>query len=445
MVHTEPPLDFYSYQCISTKSSLSKIQLALIASGSQPCTATQLDQLDDYALLAIFDQMEFTDLLNVANQSARFRQLIIDHFMRSKYRLHEKVIKIAVPRDYTMDGNKLIFRDPHQILPFLRNFGHLITSVQFNAYGYDRTAAAQIVRYIERYASESLRTIKQFRGGRHFFGSQTSTFDHVTAVDIESKGPLVDYHLHRIYPRMESLKILLEQSAEASVHAHNSAHLKRLEFHEIRNFANDSFLQSLLRANPQLRSLRLQKAVHPETMRVVRDHLPHLNWLNLVQRKDDFFGAQQPVHLASVHHFVFDVIHSSFDHGNRQFPLTFGRLETLRINSLHLHPQLVDLLAQSGGIKSLSLPMLGSPQLLLPLLRQMERLEDVHLMWSSSVEADEFEELLNAPGQLRTATISVWSGEWHRDLLRKIPNQWQVVKLSGDHALLDVTLVRRNA
>lgn len=414
-------------------------------SGSLPCAATQLDQLDDYALLAIFDQMGFTDLLNVANQSARFRQLIIDHFMRSKYRLHEKVIKIAVPRDYSVDGNTLIFREPHIILPFLRNFGHLITSVQFDECGFNRTAAAQIVGYIERYAAKSLRAIKQFRGGTHFFASQTSTFDQVTGVDIECVGPLVDYHLHRIYPRMESLKMLLEQSTGTGVQAYNSAHLKRLEFHEFRNFANDSFLQSLLRTNPQLRSLSLQKAVHIETMRVVRDHLPHLDALNLVQRKDDLFGAQQRIHLASVRHFVFDVIHSSFDHGNRQFPLTFDRLETLRINSMHLHPQLADLLGQNGAIESLSLPMLTSHQLLVPVLRQMERLQHIHLMWSSSVDADELERLLNAAEQLRTATFSVWSGEWHRDLLRKIPNHWQVVKSSGEHVLIDVMLARRHA
>lgn len=405
--------------------------------------ATHLDQLDNYTLLAIFDQMDLTDLMNVANISIRFRQLIIDHFMLSKHRIHEKVIKIAIPRDYTQDGTKLIFRHPETILPFLRNFGHLISKIEFAGSGFIETAANQIVKYIEQYSSESLHTIKQYRGGRYFFSSQTKPFSHVKVVDIECRGPLVDYQLHRIYPKMESLKLLLEHSTESNVCAQNSEHLIHLVFQEMRDFANDAFLQSLIRANPQLRTLRLQKAVQPETMRVIQDHLPVLESLNLVQLKNDFFQSPHNFHLSSVHHFVFDVIHPEFDQNNEQFPITFNQLKTLRINSLKLHPQLIDLLRRNSRIKSLSMPMLSTPQLLLPILREMDELEEIHLWWSTLLTDEDLALLLNAAVQLKTATISAWSGESHRNLMSKIPEQWQHVKSSGDYSLIDVTLERK--
>lgn len=86
-------------------------------SHSQPASLSsqhRLDQLDDWSLLGIFDFLDYDEIINLAQASERFHQVILQRYMIPVFHIDEKLIHIG--------GfvNSLGMLEPSTIFPFLR-------------------------------------------------------------------------------------------------------------------------------------------------------------------------------------------------------------------------------------------------------------------------------------------------------------------------------------
>lgn len=116
----------------------------------------QLQHLDDFTLLHIFDHLNFDDLVKVADIDDRFHHLVADHYIVFKFRIHTKVIHLN-PSIYDEKlPNILLVQDYEQIRRVLRHFGHLITSLRFAEYSFAPAKSAQIAADIVAYCSNTL-------------------------------------------------------------------------------------------------------------------------------------------------------------------------------------------------------------------------------------------------------------------------------------------------
>lgn len=229
------------------------------------------------------------------------------------------------------------------VLRFLQNFGHIITKLEFEAAIYDKGEATIITQYVEKYCSTSLIEINC----RDYpLNKSNQSFEKVHVVDLEFSHEMTDFQIHRIYPYLAKLKLRMYNPVSDNVLAYPCPYLKELDFHEIRDSKNASFITNFLRLNPQLQTIRLKTFVSFETLLVIRDKLSNLTSLTLAHRKNDFLQSKQIIHLPNVEHFTLDVIW--YDLGDfERFPITFDNLISLEISSLALKGVMIDLIEQN--------------------------------------------------------------------------------------------------
>lgn len=402
-----------------------------------------MDGLDNYSILDIFDQLHFDELLNMADTCVRFRQLITAQYMIPKYHIHENIVRIASPTIGPATSEKVHISSFNLALKFFRNFGHLITKLEFIDYDYTDKEATTIIQYIEKFSSASL---KQMRGGCGLLTKASGTFDNVTVVDITCSDELSEFRFHRIFPRMEFLKLYVDQPLSPDLIAFSCPNLTKFDLHELRNSNDDSFIQNFLVLNPQLETVHLKKVTQFEALNVIRD-LPNLKELQIVRRVNDFFKSNETIDLVTVQHFTLDIMCYNLDIIHR-FPIRFKHLKSLEINSLSLvAPFVTDLIQQNmGTIKLLSLPLSNLSEIfsmLLTFVRGMVELEEIRLWWSDRITAGELTHLLNDARKLNKVVFSAWNGIHCQDLLNKMPIGWELVNLNGEHEMKYLTFERK--
>lgn len=402
--------------------------------------------MDDYSLLIIFDKLNFTELLNVADASTIFRELIIDHYMIPKYQLHKKVLRVALSEVYydseTENFNIYTFSI---VLRILRNFGHIITKLYFEAAIYDKAEVAIIAEYVEKYCSRSL---VEITGNDYPLSKSNQSFEKVHIVDFRFSHQMTDFQIHRSYPYVEELKIRTYNPVSDDVLVYPCPYLYKLDFHEVQDSKNASFITNFLRLNPQLQTLRLEAFVSLELLLVIRDNVPNLTSLTLAHRKNDFFQSKQIIHLPSVDHFTLDVIW--YDLGDfERFPITFDNLISLEISSLALKGLMIDLVKQNNEILSLSLPLSNIWDVFTSMvaihLHELSKLEVIRLWWSNDMSAEDLSDLLGDVEKLKKIIFGTWSGVHTKDLFSKILEEWKISDISDNDGLQYLTLERSNS
>lgn len=382
----------------------------------------------------------------MADAGIQFRSMIIDHYMIPKYLLHKKVLRIALSENYyDSETEKFNIYTYPIVLRFLQNFGHIITKLEFEAAIYDKGEATIITQYVEKYCSTSLIEINC----RDYpLNKSNQSFEKVHVVDLEFSHEMTDLQIHRIYPYLAKLKLRMYNPVSDNVHAYPCPNLKELDFHEIRDSKNASFITNFLRLNPQLQTIRLKTFVSFETLLVIRDKLSNLTSLTLAHRKNDFLQSKQIIHLPNVEHFTLDVIW--YDLGDfERFPITFDNLISLEISSLALKGVMIDLIEQNKKITSLSLPLSNIWDLFASMisirLRELSELELIRLWWSNEMTADDLSDLLDNAEKLKKIIFSTWSGVHTSDLFSKIPKEWQISDISASDGMHFLTLERSNS
>lgn len=418
----------------------------MIANEIQPISteSTQLDQMDTYSLLGIFDNLNFEELLYTADISARIRDIIETHYMVPKYQIHEKPTFISLYDKSDESSAYLVIQKTLNILKFLRNFGHNIEKIKFDAYGYgdDDTIISE---YIAKYCSNSLNEINLYDGGYYLLNAANETFNQIRSLHFAvSEKKLNNLEIHRIYPRLERLKIYARRPIASQYLAYEFPYLIDLDYSDGESSVDYSTLQRLLEANAQLRSLSINMLTTFEALQMIHDNSPALETLSFVRREGDFFDANRTIHFESVRNFAVHKIVTDFD-GRDDFPITFEHLNSLEIAAI-LNEAMFDLIQRNQKIEMLSISYRvaeRSMKRLLNILNDFSTLKTITLLWPIHMDSDEFWTSLNGLKSLTTIKFMSWTR--HLDgLSEEMPTNWKHVGSSKFNDMNCWTLLRES-
>lgn len=163
---------------------------------------SKAQRLHIYALLAIMDNLDLGDLMSVADTSEQFREFIINHYAIGKYRLHEKQIRIRghcpLKEKYIeSDSNTSIdIYDWPFALKLLRQFGMLITNLEFDAKKFNHTKRIILNQHITKYCSQTLLDIKLkaifgVSGNMNFYRCHSKMFRMLAFITVYLTGKCV--------------------------------------------------------------------------------------------------------------------------------------------------------------------------------------------------------------------------------------------------------------
>lgn len=245
---------------------------------------TALEQLDDYSLLAVFDQLELIELIKLASLSPRFNQLILNHYLYPVYKINEREITLELREDVTIVSPNNNVSDKYirldggydesmlTLQEFCNTFGHL----KIMAYDDGVKHFEGVSRYVNTYCANVQQSFTIFTP------MQLNMLDlslvNVTDVTILDQHYLTDVdftNLNLAFPRVQKLAITLPMNV--------NYHLPHLtEFRYCSTVYTD--LIDFLRLNPQLRKIDIPFSGNSTHLATVNNLLPNLESLTLTSR-----------------------------------------------------------------------------------------------------------------------------------------------------------------
>lgn len=391
--------------------------------------------MTDDALLNVFKSLKFNELLNQADKSTRSQQLIERHFMIGKYRVHENIIHL----NKLYDGDDITGYFLWQYVStekFLRNFGHLITKLEFSSVSFTQQEIRLINQQIVQYCSESLKEISLVNVGFHLIGETGETFQNVVSVNVRYHEIADNLKLDRIYPHMERLKIVSRYPLNSNSLVRSYPHLKHFEITDWGTSAESQQIQQLLELNPQLESLRIDGFPELNVLIDASERLVNLTTLGLTLRSRNFrdanghvipLDATKTVHFECVRSFTVTIgweAVESLDHAQ----ITFKQLENLHILSSLSFDKVAKFIESNKHLKVLAIPNVDTTQLfsnVLEVLRGLSDLEEITLKWSKNIATANVLSLLTAFEKWNKITFVVSIKEKSNELFNIVPSEWQ--------------------
>lgn len=279
------------------------------------------EDLNNYALLDIFDTLECEELLHLADANSRFRELITRYHMKNKFHIHERTLKIGVDsKDGLFNGTKIefgndtmIINDHVVLIRLFRNFGHLISRISFRQPENSTTNSSvwcdRVLGYINEYCAESLQEI-MFFDGNFSITKLRKPFKqlHTVLIDAESLfDEIYENNLTEIFPSLQYFGIRNPHNIQKEGFAQHFPHLTDVSFPgEITRTRNNSkdheFYNNLFDLNPQIRNVVSLYIYDFDLFRVTSEKMQNLETLNLMfEMSRDYVPRNvTPIHFKNV-------------------------------------------------------------------------------------------------------------------------------------------------
>lgn len=110
------------------------------SSGKNEADNAQLDGLDNDTLLNHFDTLPLHDLIDLADENSRYRELIVTHTAIHRFHIHERLILLKLsgePESYRkrteLTSDFIEIDDPLTAFAFFRNSGTRSQSLQLSS------------------------------------------------------------------------------------------------------------------------------------------------------------------------------------------------------------------------------------------------------------------------------------------------------------------------
>lgn len=394
-----------------------------------------LDAMDDINLLCILDHLEFSDLLTVAELNPRFKQLIEDHYVLPKYRINTKLIRFAHSENY-LDAEQITMSSTANIRRLLAHFGHLINRIEFSGIFFTHSEVEVISQDIARYCSKSLVEICLLDVGTYLLSDSTTTFDNMTTINLRlyQANHNNKLQLQRICPKLAKLTLAVGNTFKLPIIDEPYPNLSHLEFTEFSGFADDPYLGNLIRLNPKLQSLHLNRIPSIDLSQLFNDHLGHLQTLQVSYNPagmiEWYAFHNESIHMKTVKHLIVDI---QTDYPYIRFPMTFDHLEVLDIGLTSFHSVPIGLIQQNPHLKAVSIPLkfVTNRQAILDVIYDCHELNEITTSWSVGISA-EIMRLLTELRSLYRITFFILGGE-KDNLLAAVPDGWHMVNLWKDN------------
>lgn len=341
--------------------------------------------MDDYSLLQIFDCLDINGLINLADISPGFRQLITDHYMIPIFRIHENTIHFSEAKPSETRGG-LVLTGYHTYLSFLRNFGHLVTVLEFAVL--QGRASVTIFDSIEHHCSDTLVELIMDRPILTI-NNTNQIFKKVIKLKLKYYWAESDFSaIDKVFPALEELTVEISQPLQSDL-ARFFPNLKRLHVIEdnLKVFADDG-IRKFIATNPQLRAFSLGRAPSYELSRFISENGKNLQELAIKYNSSVMSQYDEVVHFDQITKLTIE----SEKYHRREEPnpmMAFPQLESLQINAKYTVLVPIELIQQHNiSLKSLSFTKaIGTPGVYADILSEsgpFQALEEIKLYWQAS-------------------------------------------------------------
>lgn len=299
------------------------------------------DQLNDADLFKMLDQMDFEELVNVADLGERYRQLAIKHYMIPIYEVNEKSIKFSPPTIpepllglldvEILTKNEIIFRSIPIFIKTLRNFGHLISKLEYNGFNANKSAGNLMEGAINEYCGDALIEISCVNFDGATMNEWKTPFENVENVAFGS-GSMKSHvfsRLNEIFPKLRRLSLIRLVAHEKSFIEQHYPYLEYLELFYITP-VHSIDIEQLIASNRQLKTLHLSNELETESPTFLRGKLPELEELSFILSKTNQFGDCKPTYLPHVRRLKIESQSSDYREPEH-FPFILPELEELEL------------------------------------------------------------------------------------------------------------------
>lgn len=384
----------------------------------------QLQSLDDYSLLNIFDYLKFTELINLASINDEFLEIIRGHIMLPKYRMREKTIRISQQMLGSVDTNIISFTELDEILRFLRTFGDLVEKITFDGSGYGIQGRALISRHIQKYCSKTLQQLELIDTGDFLIASTNNSFEKLTKMILQNIDVLIAPQMQEMFPVLFELQ--LHKSATLSEDVLKS--LSHLRFLHLHDSANLGFLKSASKWLTDLESLKF--GYYPREL------------------QDFYLETGEPIHFRNVRDLSVIVLGDGDEQRTWDvFPLAFGELKHLEIFAIDKDDVPIKLIQANKKLESVSIPWTNDGNAIAAIVRQLQNISMLTFEWPAENHSSLWL-ALNECRSLQTMKITVWTLLTSvKDWAALLPAEWFVVDVREDRKAASmkshVTLMRQ--
>lgn len=371
---------------------------------------SNFDQLDTYSVLTICDWLEVSDLASFVLIAPKYHQIISQHYIISKYRLHEGYLRldatlnvvncwhIGADKKYT-----LISEETNQTLFILKAFcplfGQLnieITSETFKP----QLSGNKITEYVNKYCSRVPQKAIYHQMSPYMDIDIAITFPNVTDGTIyvnEYTMGLYNISVNELFPRLQKLTTRYATSILLDQHYPYLTYFKVYEVND-RNSKHDQWTY-FLRMNPQLETFESPQMCNLTFLLEVSQFLPNMKTLSMkLEYERHFAPTSEIIRLQNVRIFEMNFFRITNQMRENLPLIKFDRLESVKLsftqNQTDSQEFISDWIAQYKTLTSIELNFDMASDYLIGLAKGLDKLKTMKLNCASSEAATEIHNLM---------------------------------------------------
>lgn len=408
--------------------------------GTEPVDAKIAEkmQMNGANQTEILDSLTFDQLLDVADQIPKYRQIILEHFSQ-KYEISHKTIEIVFPSTYNgfveLTNDEIKISNFSTFTRFMTTCGRLIRKLKFSGYQTDSMRRQAVGRYINILCSKTLNELEISNFDANTTVDWHKPFENVEKVVLRN-GPIngnTATQFKWFFPKLRFLEFLENVEIEEKALLDHYPHLEHFSCH------SELDMTTFLYFNRQLRSLEMQKPQDSTFLHYVRDKLPSLEHFVLNDLDDDFFVKNErgAAYFMNVKKFsvVLDLHGHVLPH---EFPFAFPQLQEFELIGFNVSEKWIEFIMELRQLKNLTIQweQWGNKHWL-GIANQMTHLVELNIDWKKGNE-HAIKSLIRNNRNLNKIVLQGIAADQRDHVNKVIGNDWQITSKND----IDVVFVR---
>lgn len=400
----------------------------------------QLEQLDDFTLLSVFNTMTLEGILRFSERNERFRHLIETYDMIRRFAPQHKWLiinsNVSTFENIRIAGNQIILNDVETIQLALRTLGPQVERVQFNCHNFTKPEVLAIGQTLNRHCSASLVAIVLLSPAENLPNDWTNRFEAVknVSMDLTHGGTL--RQVHESFPNVEQIELSLRYHSNVDFLKHPMEKLQHLHIFDGPSSQIEEHPQEVIGLHRQLRSFWFTEIGRPHFVEVLSAALPDLESLALSIDNFDmrFQGHDLKMHFPKVTEFMLTVREMSNIVKKESVPFSFDRLERFELKSASVPECWINFIGANKQLRWISLPWteLRGEQMQ-EIVERSPRLEEIVVTWSEAQHNDVFGRYFGAASKLKRIGVVPKEADDRVALLAIMSPKWRLI----DEATID--------
>lgn len=328
--------------------------------------------------MLIFEELNLTDLINVAQTNTYFHHLAAEIY---RHKFQHKIIKIERKSNFDarpiqIQENSITFSTPTMAEGFLRVFGLLVTKIMLSDMKVNIEDAKRISKIINEFCSNSLRQLELRNSPMQIWNELKEPMKNVENLTLFNKFEISEnVNLTKLFPSLRRLSLEFINSHDIHTFDAHFPHLKHLTHAYFACETNsEQDLVNLCRMNPQIHSLNLKYSSYV-SLKIAGENLKNLTILKIYWPV--WTGAREEadeLRFENVRKLVLEAV--------QYIPVqvTFPQLEEMKVHFFPLlNDQSIEFLGRNNGLRKLDISNIALDAHILKLVNVLPNLIELSL------------------------------------------------------------------